>query len=222
MRFYLFKSYLNGNITFKLISLKMYLKLNKTPLILTLVCIILIGLNSCGLFKYSDARKVSPNVNERVKKNIEEGKGVGVGSDFWKKGGDFQFASANELWRASIEVLDFLPLSNVDYSGGVIITDWYNEGTASGESIKITVRFLSNEIRADAITVIVHKKKCGNLSSTQCAVSKINNSALEDEIRLAILKKATLLRKDTLAKKRKAYRKKYGDKDTTVEGEKRN
>lgn len=199
----------------------MCLKLNKFGSLLVLIVFISISLNSCGIYKPSSAREVSPNVMERVKKNIEEGKGVGVGSDFWKKGGDFQFASANELWRASIEVLDFLPLSNVDYSGGVIITDWYNEGTASGESIKITIRFLSNQIRSDAITVIVHKKKCSNTSSTQCSVAKINNSTLEDQIRLAILKKATLLRKDVLAKKRKEYRKKYGDKDTTVEGEKR-
>ena len=195
----------------------MYLKLNKFLSLLVLIIFISINLNSCGIYKKSDARKVSPNVDERVKQNIEEGKGVGVGSDFWKKGGDFQFASANELWRASIEVLDFLPLSNVDYSGGVIITDWYNEGTASGESIKITVRFLSNQIRSDAITVIVHKKKCSNTNSNQCSVAKINNSALEDEIRLAILKKATLLKKDSLTKRRKEHRKKYGKKDLTKE-----
>ena len=195
----------------------MYLKLNKFLSLLVLIIFISINLNSCGIYQKSDARKVSPNVDERVQQNIEEGKGVGVGSDFWKKGGDFQFASANELWRASIDVLDFLPLSNVDYSGGVIITDWYNEGTASGESIKITVRFLSNQIRSDAITVIVHKKKCNNTSSTQCSVAKINNSALEDEIRLAILKKATLLKKDGLTKRRKEHRKKYGKKDLTKE-----
>ena len=174
-------------------------------------------LNGCGIYKRSDVKDNPVEVDKRVKQNIEEGKGVGVGSDFWKKGGDFQFASANELWRASIEVLDFLPLSNVDYSGGVIITDWYNEGTASGESIKITVRFLSNQIRSDAITVIVHKKKCSNTNSNQCSVAKINNSALEDEIRLAILKKATLLKQDSLAKRRKEYKKKYGDKDLSKE-----
>ena len=56
-------------------------------------------------------------------------------------GGNFQFASSNEMWRASLELLEFTPLSNVDYSGGIITTDWYNEGTAANESIKITVRF---------------------------------------------------------------------------------
>ncbi len=31
------------------------------------------------------------------------------------------------LWRASLEILDFIPLTTVDYSGGIIITDWYND-----------------------------------------------------------------------------------------------
>ena len=41
------------------------------------------------------------------------------------------------MWRATLEILDFLPLANVDYSGGIITTDWYNEGTASDESLKL-------------------------------------------------------------------------------------
>ena len=82
-------------------------------------------LTSCGIYKKSDARKVSPNADERVKQNIKEGKGIKLGNlGGTGKGGDFQFASSNELWRATLEVLDFLPLSNVDYSGGIIITDW--------------------------------------------------------------------------------------------------
>ena len=91
---------------------------------------------------------VSPNVDERVKQAIQEGRGF----RFWirdgigKGGTNFEFASSNELWRASLEVLDFLPLANVDYSGGIIITEWYNEGTSNDEAIKITVRFLSNEL----------------------------------------------------------------------------
>ena len=49
------------------------------------------------------------------------------------------------MWRASLETLDFLPLTTVDYSGGIIITDWYFDNTGkSEESIKISIRFLSN------------------------------------------------------------------------------
>ena len=124
----------------------------------------------------------------------------------------FQFSSSNELWRASLDILDFIPLSNVDYSGGIIITDWYNEGTASNESIKITIRFLSNEIRADGLDVVIHKRICQG-TSVSCKVTKYS-SGLEEEIKLAILKKATILQKRGDDKKKalskKEYEKKYG------------
>ena len=66
-------------------------------------------------------------------------------------GTNFEFASSNELWRASLDVLDFMPLTSANYSGGIIITDWYSEQGNTEESIKITIRFLSNEVRSDAI-----------------------------------------------------------------------
>ena len=161
----------------------------------------LISLNSCGIWDPADARKVSPNADERVKKNLEEGRGITLGGALG--GGsrtNYQFASSNPMWRATLEILDFLPLSNVDYSGGIITTDWYNEGTASDESIKITIRFLSNEIRADGIKVIVHKKKCN--TKQKCTVKKIS-SALEYELQVAILKKASIFEKEYRRKTRK-------------------
>ena len=152
-------------------------------------------LYSCGIYAPSDARKVSPNSKERVKKNLEEGKGISINKML--KGGsggtNYQFASSNPMWRATLEILDFLPLANVDYSGGIITTDWYNEGTALDESIKITVRFLCNEIRSDGIRIIVHKKRC-NLEQN-CKITKIS-SAIEQELQVAILKKATLFEKE--------------------------
>jgi len=171
--------------------------------IINKILIILVGstfiylLSSCGIYKPVDARKVSPNADERVKKNLEEGKGFTVMGGL--KGGktSYQFASSNPMWRATLEILDFLPLSNVDYSGGIITTDWYTEGTASDESIKITIRFLTNEIRADGLKIIVHKKKC-NVQQT-CSVKKVS-SALENELRVAILKKAVIFEKDYLRK----------------------
>lgn len=161
----------------------------------------LFSLNSCGIWDPADARKVSPNADERVKKNLEEGRGITLGGALG--GGsktNYQFASSNPMWRATLEILDFLPLSNVDYSGGIITTDWYNEGTASDESIKITIRFLSNEIRADGIKVIVHKKRC-NIKQ-KCTVKKIS-SALEYELQVAILKKAAIFEKEYRRKTRK-------------------
>ena len=159
---------------------------------------------SCGIYDPSDARKVSPNSKERVKKNLEEGKGFSLKGLAGGGGGTtYQFASSNPMWRATLEILDFLPLSNVDYSGGIITTDWYNEGTASDESIKITVRFLTNEIRSDGLKIIVHKKRC-NTQQT-CQIVKIS-SALEHELQVAILKKAILFEKEFDKKYRKKYK----------------
>jgi len=167
---------------------------------------------SCGIYSPSDARKVSPNVEERIQKNIEEGKGIRFGIGRGSKDMHFEFSSSNELWRASLDILDFIPLSNVDYSGGIIITDWYNEGTASNEAIKITIRFLSNEIRADGLDVVIHKRVCKG-TAVNCKVTKYS-SGLEEEIKLAILKKATILKKRGDDKKKslskKEYEKKYG------------
>ena len=161
-------------------------------------------LNSCGIWDPADARKVSPNSKERVKKNLEEGKGVSI-EGLRNKGGStsYQFASSNPMWRATLEILDFLPLSNVDYSGGIITTDWYNEGTASDESIKITIRFLTNEIRSDGIRIIVHKKRCN--VQQKCVVKKIS-STLEQELQVAILKKAVIFEKETQKNKKKFKR----------------
>ena len=182
--------------------------LNLMKPILSLLFLILFLLNSCGVYKPSDARSVSPNVDERVKKALQEGRGFRLGKGIGKGGTTFEFASSNELWRASLEVLDFLPLSNVDYSGGIIITEWYNEGTSNDEAIKITVRFLSNEVRADGLSVIIHKRVCNKFQ--QCTVAKIQ-STLEEEVKLAILKTATLLEKGKYETNRKEYIKKYGD-----------
>ena len=162
-------------------------------------------LNSCGIYKPSDARKVSPNSKERVKKNLEEGKGISLGKlmNEGRGGTSYQFASSNPMWRATLEILDFLPLANVDYSGGIITTDWYNEGTALDESIKITVRFLTNEVRSDGIRIIVHKKRC-NLEQS-CKITKIS-SAIEQELQVAILKKAILFEREFNKNKKKYKR----------------
>jgi len=160
-------------------------------------------LNSCGIYSPVDSRKVSPNSKERVKKNLEEGKGLSFAKMMDSGGGtNYQFASSNPMWRATLEILDFLPLSNVDYSGGIIITDWYNEGTSLDESIKITIRFLTNEVRSDGLKIIVHKKRCS--IDQNCQITKIS-STLEHELQVAILKKAILFEKE-YAKNKKKYK----------------
>ena len=188
-----------------------FLNYNLRKIFIVLTGIILLNfLNSCGIWDPADARKVPASADERVKKNLEEGRGITLGGALGggKKGTSYQFASSNPMWRATLEILDFLPLANVDYSGGIITTDWYNEGTASDEAIKITIRFLSNEIRADGLSVIIHKRICNKFQ--QCSVAKIESNLVE-EIKLAILKTATLLEKGKFEENRKKYKKKYGD-----------
>ena len=165
--------------------------MKKLILLLTIIFVA----HSCGIYKPTDTRKVPVNADERVKKNMQEGKGFRI-AGLGGKGGDFLFSSSNPLWRASMEKLSFAPLSVVAYGGGIIVTDWFSD-EVSKEQIKIAVRFLSNELRSDAIKVIIHKKKC--MSYDSCTINAIENST-NNEIKLAILKKAALLKKEDLIK----------------------
>lgn len=166
-------------------------------LILIIISSILL-FSSCGIYRPTDARVISPNADERVKKNIEEGRGFRLSGALNNKGsGNFLFASSNPMWRASLDKLAFVPLNVVDYSGGVIITDWYSDN--SDDEIKITVRFLSNEIRSDSLKVVIHTKSCKSYNN--CTISEINNST-NNEIRLAILKKAAEIEKNDIALKK--------------------
>ena len=169
-------------------------------IILTILIFLL--LNGCsGKLPGADARKVPYDPKERVKKNIEEGRGFrlmeGLNS---KKGGDFEFASSNELWRASLDVIDFMPLLSVDYGGGIIITDWYNENNNYDDAIKISIRFLTNEIRSDALNVKVYTKKCENLN--KCSINE-NNPEIQNKLISTILSKASKYKEDKKKKSRK-------------------
>ena len=140
------------------------------------------------------------SAKEKREKNLAEGRGASLGDLIGNRGStNYEFSTSNPLWRASLETLDFLPLTTVDYSGGVIITDWYSENNKDLESIKITVRFLSNEIRSDSIKIIVHKKTCKQPSS--CNTNLITSSIITDELRSSILKKASLFAKADKQKK---------------------
>ena len=136
-----------------------------------------------------------PDGKKRARKNVKEGKGItqpgGIFGSANKKrgGGTFEFASSNELWRASLDTLDFMSFSNVDYSGGLIITDWYSE-TENNQSIKITVRFMSNEIRADGIKITLHQRICG--SNNSCAIKEVRSS-LNEEIKSKIFNNYILI-----------------------------
>lgn len=166
-------------------------------------CIFLIILSSCEALKYkkTKAGEVPVNVKDRVAKNIEEGRGFRLFDDK-KKGGTFDFASSNELWRATLDTIDFMPLVSANYSGGIIITDWYNDGKSSGQSVKISVRFLTNEVRADALDIKVFTKNCQ--TTIDCKVSE-NKGTLVTELTRSILKKAAIYEKEYRSKNKKKY-----------------
>ena len=170
--------------------------------IIIISCLFLLSCGK-GFLKGGDAKKYPPDPKLRVKKNLEEGRGFRLDNAIGKikeGGGNFEFASSNELWRASLDVLDFMPLVSANYSGGIIITDWYSENQK--DSIKITLRFLSNEIRSDAINIKIFYKKCDMV--TNCSISD-NKSNLEKELKKEILKKAAIYKKQTEDKNFKPY-----------------
>ena len=164
--------------------------------------IILLTQSACNALK---PRKVSakdfpPDPRERVKKNIEEGKGFRL-FDGKGSGTTYDFASSNPLWQATLDTLDFMPLVSANYSGGIVITDWYSENNTPNESVKISVRFLTNEIRSDALDIDVFLKKCSQ-NFTNCSISKNNNDLVAD-LNLNILKKASKYERKMLEKRKK-------------------
>jgi hypothetical protein len=175
---------------------------------ITTFILVILMLSQCGLYKKTDARKVPTNAKERVKKNLEEGRRIKFGQLGSKGSGNFEFATSNEMWRATVSILDFMPLANVDYGGGVIITDWYNQNNKKNESIKIMVQFLSNEIRADGLKVTIYNKVCEPNNSTNCSTAVDNKNDIGQELKLAILRKAANLKIKTTEKEVEEYKKK--------------
>jgi hypothetical protein len=180
-----------------------YSNKNLNP-ILIVSFLFLILLNSCQAFKYKkvDAKEFPPEPEKRIKKNIEEGRGFKFFGNK-KNVGEFDFASSNPLWRASLDTIDFMPLLSVDYGGGVIITDWYDNNQKNNESIKLVIKFLSNDVRADALDINIFKKKCKSVNDCKTSSSE---TTLNNEIKLSILKKAALYQKQTVTRNKKEYK----------------
>jgi len=174
----------------------------KIPLKATLIMILLV-LTACGGFEKVDQRTRPDGAQAKARKNIEEGRGVSVGglTKGIGRGTTYEFSTSNPMWRASLETLDFLPLTTVDYSGGMIITDWYSDNNSAKESIKISLRFLSNDIRSESLKVIVHQKICSD--NLNCRVVLLSNTKIKEELHTTILRKAALLEKQSKNKKKK-------------------
>ena len=176
--------------------------ITKTSVILFLT---IFFLNSCG--KQVDAKKFPPDPKERVKRNLEEGKGFRLSTKLkgLKGGGsgNFEFASSNSLWRASLDIIDFMPLATANYNGGIIVTDWYSDDVNSNESIKLTIRFLTNEIRSDAIDLKIFYKICKNINN--CSVTEKEGN-LVNEFKKEILKQAAIYEKTKKDEDFEAYK----------------
>ena len=162
---------------------------------ISFLAIITLFLNGCnGKFPGADARKFPADPEKRVEQNLKEGRGFKLTDQFGKsRGGVFDFANSNGLWKASLDVIDFMPLTSVNYSGGIIITDWYSENNNQSESIKISIRFMTNEIRSDALNIKVFNRKCSD-SFLKCKITE-TEGVLVTELKREILKKATLYKK---------------------------
>ncbi|MDC3069344.1 DUF3576 domain-containing protein [Candidatus Pelagibacter sp.] len=183
-------------------SLYLFDMISRRYILIFLTIILLFTQAGCKALKPKkvSAKDFPADPRERVKRNIEEGKGFRVfGGN--NKGTSYEFASSNPLWRATLETLDFMPLASANYSGGIVITDWYSENNSPNESVKISVRFLTNEIRSDALDIDLYIKKCSQ-NLTGCSVSKSNGDLVAD-LNLSILKKATMYQKKLLEKRRK-------------------
>ena len=181
----------------------------KNSSIIGFFILILFFLSSCETIKNlpgGDAREFPADPELRLKKNLEEGRGFRL-SDIGKtQGGVFDFASSNELWRASLDVIDFMPLSSVNYSGGIIITDWYYDEKNPSESIKISIRFLTNEIRSDALDIRIFNRVCID-SLINCKITN-TDKLLVKEIKKQILKRAATYENDKKEKNFKPYKNK--------------
>jgi len=167
---------------------------------LSLICILLSGCQSLK-YKKVDAKDFPPDPNERVIKNVEEGKGFRLMGNISNNNGNFEFASSNPLWKAALDTIDFMPLVSANYSGGIIITDWYTDSSTPDESIKLTIRFLTNEIRADALDIKVFVKKCQS-NLIDCSIIE-KEGQLKSDLSLNILKKATLYNKNLVEDNKK-------------------
>jgi hypothetical protein len=87
------------------------------------------------------------------------------------------------LWRATIDTIGFMPISQADPFGGVITTDWYEDPDAKGERVKINALILDDRLRADGIRITVFKQKLDAAGNwREAVVDKEVNRKLEDQV----------------------------------------
>jgi len=170
--------------------------LKETNFFFYIILLIFFNLSNCTSNKQVDNERFEPNAYERAREFADKNPVTifGGGSN---KSTNFAFGTSNILWRASLKTLDFIPLSNVDYSGGVIITDWYSV-LENKEQIKIQIRFFSNELRSDALDIKSHKRTC---ESNGLCKNLIVSENFNREVKESILNTARLIKIEESKKK---------------------
>ena len=166
-------------------SMNFFKNLHQNLFPLLLFAFLMILLNHCAKTDPITGEKVLQETDPVKKAREFAAKQGGLLGDIGKSnsGTNFEFTTSNVLWRATLKSLDFLPLVNADYSGGVIIYDWYsNKG--ENQSIKLSVKFLSNELKSSSVIVTGHKKICDDLG--KCFVEKLDNK-FTDEIKESVI-----------------------------------
>ena len=150
---------------------------------------ILALLFSCSKNENQSKEIFEPNVDKRARQEVEKG-GITIFGDRTGLGGgsNVKFANANVMWKATLQAMEEIPLSQTDYSGGIIITDWYGNINNSEKSkqIKITVRFLSDELSSSSLQIINHQKIC---EQDKCTTT-LGGNLLNDEIKEKIITSA--------------------------------
>ena len=142
-----------------------------------------------------------PDPTKRARAYADRGGGIFGNINNQKSSGtNFEFASSNVLWRATLKSLDFLPLINADYSGGIIIYDWYSQANTPDEQIKVSVQFLNNELRSDSIKIVAHKKICN--AQDKCSSSNVDQK-FSQAIKETIINNARLLKIEDTKKEKK-------------------
>jgi hypothetical protein len=175
--------------------------INKYSIVLTSVFLIVISACAQKDPTTGEIIRMEPNPDKRAREFADKGGGI-FGDINNKRSGSttFEFASSNVLWRATLKSLDFLPLLNADYSGGIIIYDWYSQTNNPKEQIKISVQFLNNELRSDSIKIIAHKKICE--TTERCSNSTLDQN-FANSIKDSIITSARTLKIEEAKKEKK-------------------
>ena len=160
-----------------------------------LLLFVLIFIQSCSKTDPVTGEKVLIEPNPQKRAEAARDASGGIFGNIGKSGNNqstVNFATTNVLWKATLKTLDFIPLQSVDYAGGILITDWYSDEKNTGDFIKITIKFLDNEVRSNSINVTSHKKTCSK-GNDNCPVVKLSEN-FNNEIKDTIIQTARLIK----------------------------